>query len=66
LQKIKKEVSFSVSIKNIEPEFMLLIIPKYRKASFVDIKKITGDTALDLSSVDSSSGTDILKAYKIL
>jgi hypothetical protein len=45
---------------------MLLIIPKYRKASVVDIKKLTGDTALDLSSVDSSSGVDILKAYKIL
>ncbi|MDR3150354.1 MAG: hypothetical protein LBU14_01725 [Candidatus Peribacteria bacterium] len=55
LQKIRKEVSFSIAIKNIEPEFMFLVIPKYRKASFVDIKKITGDSVLDVSSVDNSS-----------
>jgi hypothetical protein len=41
LQKIKKEKNISISIKNIEPEFLLLIIPKYRKASFDDMKKIT-------------------------
>ena len=66
LSKIKKDTNISIAIKNIEPEFLLLIIPKYRKASFVDIKKITWDTALDVWSIDSSSGLDILKAYKIL
>lgn len=66
LSKIKKETSLSIAIKNIEPEFLLLVIPKYRKASFVDIKKITGDTALDLWSVDPSSWSDIMKAYKTL
>jgi hypothetical protein len=63
---MKKETGISIAIKNIEPEFLLLIIPKYRKASLADIKKITGDTGLDLSSIDPNSGMDILKAYKIL
>lgn len=66
LQDIKKITNLSIWVKNIEPEFLLLIIPKYRNASLADIKKITWDTALDLSSIDPTSGTDILKAYKIL
>ena len=66
LTKIKKETNISIAIKNIEPEFLLLVIPKYRKASFIDIKKITGDTALDIWSIDSSSWIDINKAYKTL
>lgn len=66
LTKIKKDTNLSIAIKNIEPEFLLLVIPKYRKASFVDIKKITWDTALDVGSIEASSGVDIMKAYKIL
>lgn len=66
LQKTKKTNSFSVAIKNIEPEFLLLVIPKYKKASLADIKKITWDTALDIWSIDNSSWIDIDKAYRIL
>ncbi|MDD2907876.1 MAG: hypothetical protein PHH98_04515 [Candidatus Gracilibacteria bacterium] len=67
LPKLKKEItSFSIGVKNVEPEFLLLVIPKYRNASLLDIKKITGTTCLDLSCIDGSSGLDILKAYKIL
>lgn len=66
LTKVKKETNLSVAIKNIEPEFLLLIIPKYKKASFIDIKKITWDTALDVGSIDSNSWVDINKAYRTL
>lgn len=66
LSKIKKENKISIAIKNVEPEFLLLVIPKYRNSSLLDIKKITGDTSLDLSILDWSSGIDIIKAHKIL
>ncbi|MDD3793362.1 MAG: hypothetical protein PHI37_01000 [Candidatus Gracilibacteria bacterium] len=66
LIKIKKESKISICVKNVEPEFLLLIIPKYRNSSLLDIKKITGDTAIDLSFLDGSSGVDIIKAQKVL
>lgn len=66
LIKIKKETNISICIKNVEPEFLLLVIPKYRNSSLLDIKKITGDTSLDLSFLDWSSWVDIIKAHKIL
>jgi len=66
LAKIKKESKISISIKNVEPEFLLLVIPKYRNSSLVDIKKITWDTSLDLSIIDGSSWIDIIKAQKLL
>ena len=40
--------------------------PEYKNATLWEIKKITWDTSLDLSSIDSSSWTDILKAKNIL
>ncbi|MDD3145510.1 MAG: hypothetical protein PHV23_05375 [Candidatus Gracilibacteria bacterium] len=66
LPKIKKSSSMSISIKNVEPKFLLLVIPKYRHSSLLDIKEITGNTSLDISGVDGSTGIDILKSYKIL
>ncbi len=66
LPKIKKSSSMSISIKNVEPKFLLLVIPKYRHASLLDIKDITWSSSLDLSCVDWSSWIDIIKSYKIL
>lgn len=66
LAKIKKENKISISIKNVEPEFLLLVIPKYRNSSISDIKKITGDTSLDLSILDWKYWIDIIKAHKLL
>jgi len=66
LAKIKSKTKISISIKNVEPEFLLLVIPKYRNSSILDIKKITGDTSLDLSILDWKYGIDIIKAHKIL
>jgi len=66
LAKIKKQYSISISIKNIEAKFMFFIIPEFRNSSIPEIKKITGDAALDISAVDTSSSVDIIKAQKIL
>ena len=66
LAKIKRDTHLSISIENVEPKFILFIIPEYKDASLRQIKKITGDTALDISSIDKASGLDILKAQKIL
>lgn len=66
LLRVKKDIHIWVSVKNVEPEFLLFVIPKYKNASLYDIKKVTGDTSLDLSSIDTGSSNDILKAQKIL
>ncbi len=66
LSKIKRDTHLSISIANVEPKFIFFIIPEYKNASLLEIKRITGDTALDLWSIDSSSGLDILKAQKHL
>jgi len=66
LSKVKRDTHLSISIANVEPKFIFFIIPEYKNASLLEIKRITGDTALDLSSIDSSSWMDILKAQKNL
>ncbi len=62
LPKLKKESWISICIQNVELKFLFFIIPEYRNSTLSQLKKITGDTALDLSAIDSSSWTDILKA----
>jgi len=66
LSKVKRETYLSISIENVEPKFILFVIPEYKDASLTQIKRVTGDSALDLSSIDQSSGFDILKAQKLL
>ncbi len=66
LPKVKRTTHLWISIKNVEPKFLFFIIPEYKNASLLEIKKITWDTSLDLSAIDSSSSMDILKAEKIL
>ncbi len=66
LPRVKKSTHLGISIKNVEPKFLFFIIPEYKNASLLEIKKITWDTSLDLSSIDSSSSMDILKALSIL
>jgi len=61
LPKIKKDTHISISIQNVEPKFIFFIIPEYGNSTLDEIKKVTGDTTLDISSID-----DILKAQKIL
>lgn len=66
LSKVKSDTKISIAIKNVEPEFLLLIIPKYKNSSFLDIKKITWDTSLDLSIVNNWDGIDIIHSHKLL
>jgi sugar phosphate isomerase/epimerase len=66
LPKIKKETKLSIAIQNVEAKFWLFVIPEYKNATFAQIKNITGDTTLDLSSVNSASGMDIMRAQKAL
>ena len=66
LSKVKRSTHLSISVENVEPKFVLFIIPEHKDASLMQIKKITWDTALDLSSVDKSSWLDISKAQKLL
>jgi len=66
LKEIKANNNISISIENVDPTFIFLIIPKYRDANLRQIKKITWDTALNISSIDQSSGQDIIKAKNVL
>lgn len=66
LSRVKRDTHLAISIKNIEPKFLFFIIPEYPDATLSQIKRITWDTALDLSAVDNSSSLDILKAQKLL
>jgi len=66
LIKIKKELRIKVTLQNVEQKFMLFVIPEYKNSNLIDIKKITGDTALNLSNIDKSSGIDLTKAQLTL
>jgi len=66
LQKVKRELRIKVTLQNVEQKFMLFIIPEYRNSNLLDIKKITWDTALNLSNIDKSSWIDLSKAQSIL
>lgn len=66
LQKTKKELRIKVTLQNVEQKFMLFIIPEYKNSNLMEIKKVTWDTALNLSIIDKSSGIDLTKAQSIL
>ncbi len=66
LIRVKRNTHISISVKNVEPKFLFFVIPEYKNSSLLEIKKVTWDTSLDLSSIDSSSSMDILKAQALL
>lgn len=66
LLKVKRDTHISIAIQNVEPKFLFFIIPEYKNSSLYEIKKVTWDATLDLSSIDGSSWMDILKAQKML
>lgn len=66
LARVKRDTHLSICIQNVEPKFLFFVIPEYRNSTFTQIKSVTGDTALDILGVDSSSSMDIIKAQKIL
>jgi hypothetical protein len=66
LLKIKRDTNISIAIQNVEPKFLFFIISQYKKSTLNELKRVTGDCALDLSGIDRASGMDILKAQKLL
>lgn len=66
LARIKKNTHLSIAIVNVAPKNIFFIIPEHKNASLVEIKKVTGDTTFNISNIDSVSGTDAIKAQKIL
>ncbi len=66
LPKVKRDSHISIAIQNVEPKFLFFIIPEYKNATFADIRRITGDTTLNLLWIDQSSSMDIMKAQKFL
>ena len=66
LSKVKRDTHLAISVVNVEPKFILFIIPEHKDATFTQIKRITWDTVLDISAVNHSSGFDIIKAQKVL
>ena len=66
LLRVKRDTHLSLSILNVEPKMIFLIIPEYKNSTLWEIKKITGDTSLDLAAIDTSSGSDILRARNVL
>ena len=66
LSKVKRDTHLSISVENVEPKFAFFIIPEYKDATLMQIKKVTWDTTLDISAVSSTSWSDILKVQKIL
>ena len=66
LLKVKRDTHLSISIQNVDPKFIFFLIPEYKNTALAEIKKLTGETTLDLSAIDSSSWYDILKAQKLL
>jgi len=67
LQKIKsKNKSLNLAVINVEPKTFLLFIPEYKDATLATIKKVTWDTTLAVSNIDTSTWVDLLKAFSVL
>lgn len=66
LARVKKNTHIAMSVVNVEPKNIFFIIPEHKNASLVEIKKVTWDTTFNIASIDTASGTDAIKAQKIL
>lgn len=66
LSKAAKMNHIVIAAKNVEPKMLFFIIPEYKSSSLGDIRKATGDTALNIWNIDRGAGMDLLKAYQML
>lgn len=62
----KKYPEISVNIVNVEPKTILWILPEHKDARPDILKKITGNTALDIGHVDESSGMTLIKTLSLM
>lgn len=66
LKKVKRKVNIWVTLQNVEQKYILFVIPEYKNANLLELKKITWNTALNLSALDPNSGISISKAQAML
>jgi len=66
LVKTKRDTRKTINIQTVDQKYLLFVIPEFKNASLTEIKKITWDTSLNISSIDKSSWIDLLKALSIL
>lgn len=66
LNKIKKDLKISITLQNVEQKFMLFVIAEYKNANLLELKKITWDSALNISSIDKTTWIDLIKATDML
>lgn len=66
LSKLKWDLRISIAIQNIEQKFLYFVIPEYKNSNLLDIKKITWDTALNISNIDKTTWTDLMKMLWVL
>jgi sugar phosphate isomerase/epimerase len=50
-----KPEGIDIVVQNVPPKFLFFIIPEYKNSTLDQIKKITGNTALDVLGIDASS-----------
>jgi hypothetical protein len=55
LPRVKKNTQLGICIQNVESKFMFFIIPEYKNSALSQLKKVTGDTTLEISALDPSS-----------
>lgn len=66
LPKIRRDNRISIAVQNVESKFILFVIPEHTGNNFMDIKRVTWDTTLNISALDKNWWIDLLKAQKIL
>lgn len=66
LNKIKKDLRISITLQNVEQKFMLFVIPEYKNANLLELKKVTQDTALNIWAIDKTTWIDLIKAWDML
>ena len=66
LKRVKRNTTIWLAVKNVYSKSIFFVIPEYKNATLMEIKSVTWNTALDLSSIDKWSWMDITKAQKIL
>jgi len=65
LPKLNKTERIALSVKNVASRFIFFIIPEHKNSALVELKRITWHTTLDVSNIDSTGGTDLIKAHNI-
>lgn len=66
LPRLRRAERIAICIKNVSPKTIFFFIPEHKNSALIEIKRITGDTTLDISNIDTVGGTDLMKAYSIL